>query len=88
MMYQVCRGLLADTLGYARRPQQDKNGRLILIHSGNTGANTEGCLMPGGTKSTGTVGASKPKLNEIRTYINSKGAINVNLNIYNIIQKK
>lgn len=47
--------------------------RAILIHSGNTAADTEGCLLPGGTKSTDSVGGSRDKLKEIFDYVEEKG---------------
>jgi RHS repeat-associated protein len=59
--------------------------RKILIHSGNNGNNTEGCLIPGGTIGSGTVGQSKLKLNNIRNFINSRGVNNVKLIIKNSI---
>jgi len=61
--------------------------RKILYHSGNNGGNTEGCNMPGTTKDskTGTVGGSKPKMNELRTFIKSEGAKNVKVIITNKI---
>jgi RHS repeat-associated protein len=59
--------------------------RLILYHSGNYPSNTEGCNMPGTTKSSGSVGGSKAKLNELRTFINSEGASNVKTIINNKI---
>jgi len=62
--------------------------RKILIHKGNYGSNTEGCIMPGCTKGTNSVGSSKKKMGELRTFIKSKGAKNVKLIINNKIPKK
>lgn len=64
--------------------------RKILYHSGNNGANTEGCNMPGTTKDskTGTVGGSKPKMQELRTFIKNEGASNVKTIINNNIPVK
>ena len=61
--------------------------RKILIHKGNYGSNTEGCIMPGCTKGTNSVGSSKKKMAELRTFIKSKGAENVKLIINNKIPK-
>lgn len=48
--------------------------RAILIHAGNNGANTEGCILPGTNKTDSGVSASKPKLKEVYNFIkeNSK----------------
>jgi RHS repeat-associated protein len=62
--------------------------RAILIHPGNTGDDTEGCQLPGGTKSKGAVGGSKAKTKEVNDYIKSKGAQNVQENINNVIPAK
>ena len=64
--------------------------RKILYHSGNNGGNTEGCNMPGTTKDSkaGTVGGSNPKMQELRTFIKSKGAENVKTIINNKIPEK
>jgi RHS repeat-associated protein len=61
--------------------------RKILIHKGNYGSNTEGCIMPGSTKGENNVGYSKKKMGELRNFIKSKGAKNVKLIINNIIPK-
>lgn len=47
--------------------------RAILIHSGNTADDTEGCLLPGSTKSKDFVGGSKVKLKEIFDYVEEIG---------------
>lgn len=53
--------------------------RAILIHSGNTANDTEGCLLPGSTRSVDFVGKSKDKLNEIFDYIEEKGIDNAKI---------
>lgn len=53
--------------------------RAILIHSGNTANDTEGCLLPGSTRSVDFVGNSKNKLNEIFDYIEEKGIDNAKI---------
>jgi hypothetical protein len=53
--------------------------RAILIHSGNTAANTEGCLLPGSTRSVDFVGNSKDKLKEIFDYVEEKGIDNAKI---------
>jgi len=47
--------------------------RAILIHAGNTAADTEGCLLPGSTKNTDFVGGSKDKLKEIFDFVEEQG---------------
>ncbi|MDH6252771.1 putative chitinase [Chryseobacterium sp. H1D6B] len=47
--------------------------RAILIHSGNTADDTEGCLLPGSTRSKDFVGSSKAKLKEIFDYVEEIG---------------
>jgi len=48
--------------------------RAILIHAGNNGAHTEGCILPGTNKTDIGVSGSKPKLKEVYNFIkeNSK----------------
>ncbi|MCD0469052.1 DUF5675 family protein [Flavobacterium sp. JAS] len=53
--------------------------RAILIHSGNTAADTEGCLLPGSTRSVDFVGNSKDKLKEIFDYVEEKGIDNAKI---------
>lgn len=43
----------------------------VRIHTGNTAANTEGCLLPGKTKSTDFVGRSRDAFNSLFPKINS-----------------
>jgi hypothetical protein len=43
--------------------------RAILIHAGNNGTNTEGCILPGTNKTDSGVSASKPKLKEVYNFI-------------------
>jgi len=43
--------------------------RAILIHPGNNGANTEGCILPGTNKTATGVSASKLKLKEVYNFI-------------------
>jgi len=47
--------------------------RAILIHSGNTADDTEGCLIVGSTKSQDFVGGSRDKLKEIFDYVEEIG---------------
>ena len=44
--------------------------------------------MPGSTKGNGVVGGSKPKMQELRTFIKSEGAQNVKTIINNKIPEK
>jgi predicted chitinase len=53
--------------------------RAILIHPGNSAENTEGCLLPGSSKSTDWVSGSKDKVKEINDYVNSVGIENAKI---------
>lgn len=64
---------------------QVSKDRLILIHTGNTGNDTAGCLLPGCSKSNGSVGRSTIKFNELQKYIKDKKTKNVRLKISNSI---
>lgn len=44
--------------------------RRILIHAGNTGANTAGCILPGCGSGTGRVNNSRTGMQAIRDFIN------------------
>lgn len=52
---------------------QVSKARAILIHGGNTASDTEGCLLPGTTRSTNFVGSSQAKLKEIFKVVEDKG---------------
>ncbi|RAK70027.1 DUF5675 family protein [Hymenobacter edaphi] len=65
---------------------QVSKDRKILLHSGNRGSQTEGCVMPGKKKSNGSVGNSKAAMDELRTYIKSQGVPNTKMIINNKIQ--
>ncbi len=47
--------------------------RAILIHAGNSAKNTEGCLLPGGSRKKDWVSGSQAKLKEINDYVNKVG---------------
>jgi RHS repeat-associated protein len=67
---------------------QVSKDRKILYHAGNSGANTEGCNMPGSGKGDGVVTGSKAKMQELRAFIKSEGAANVKTIINNKIPDK
>nr|WP_294926591.1 DUF5675 family protein [uncultured Flavobacterium sp.] len=53
--------------------------RAILIHSGNSAESTEGCLLPGSSKSLDWVSNSRDKLVEINEYVKSVGIENAKI---------
>ncbi len=53
--------------------------RAILIHSGNSAADTEGCLVVGTTRSEDWVSSSKDKLNEIMEHVKVAGIENAKI---------
>jgi len=53
--------------------------RAILIHSGNSDLDTEGCLLPGKSKSKDWVSSSKAKLKEINDYVTEIGIKNATI---------
>lgn len=55
--------------------------RAILIHQGNTPANTVGCLIVGSSYDTDYVGTSVAKLNELMDAVYKLGAVNVKVRI-------
>lgn len=61
--------------------------RAILIHQGNTPANTIGCLIAGSNYSEDYVGTSMAKLTELMTAIYAVGVTNVKVKIVDQIGK-
>lgn len=62
--------------------------RNILIHIGNYPFETRGCLMAGCSYAKDEVKDSGTKLRELRSYLNSIGAENVQFKIYNILPEE
>ena len=60
--------------------------RKILYHIGNTGQDTEGCLLPGTGYANGSVSGSRIKFNELRSFINGRSVHDVKLIINNNIK--
>lgn len=52
---------------------QVAKSRAILIHAGNSAADTEGCLLPGSSRSVDWVSSSRVKLNEIFDVVEERG---------------
>lgn len=53
--------------------------RAILIHPGNSAASTEGCLLPGTSRSTDWVSGSRDKLKEIIDFVTTVGIENAKI---------
>jgi hypothetical protein len=58
--------------------------RKILIHIGNDGGDTSGCLLPGKTAGNSVVNNSGDEMKEVRNYVNSKNSLPVKLIINEI----
>lgn len=56
--------------------------RAILIHAGNSAADTEGCLLPGMTKGTDFVGDSRTALGKIMDYVEEIGVEGAVIHIF------
>lgn len=53
--------------------------RAILIHPGNSATSTEGCLLPGTSRSTDWVSGSRDKLKEIIDFVTETGIENAKI---------
>jgi hypothetical protein len=75
-----------DTFGISNKDVP--KDRAILFHAGVNGKWTEGCIMPGGTITNGSMKkeTSDSKTKELKTFIKSEGASNVKLIIRNRIR--
>lgn len=62
--------------------------RAILIHSGNTAKDTEGCILPGVTKGKDRVNSSKKKLKEILNYVKENDINKIKLVIIDDFKNK